>query len=73
MKLGDLVKFIERHEDGEICQVFGIVIDEMSCDKDNPLYKIRWFNEKDVDTWHISPEEMVEEGAAKDLFIISEA
>ena len=72
MKLGDLVKFIERHEDGKTCQVVGIVVDEMPCDGDKPLYKVRWFNEKDTDTWHINPEELVKE-TTKDLFVISEA
>ena len=72
MKLGDLVKFIERHEDGKICRVYGIVIDEMSCNDNKPLYKVRWFDSKDTDTWHISPKEIVDP-SVEDLFIISEA
>ena len=70
--MGDLVKFVERHKDGKICRVYGIVIDEMSCNKDKPLYKVRWFSDRDTDTWHIPPKEIVD-ASAEDLFVISEA
>jgi hypothetical protein len=72
MKLGDLVKFVERHEDGKVCRIYGIVIDEMACNDNKPLYKVRWFDNKDADTWHIPPKEIVDP-STEDLFIISEA
>lgn len=72
MKTGDLVKFVERHEDGKICRVFGIVIEEMLCNKNKPLCKVRWFSDKDMDTWHIPPKEIVDP-STEDLFIVSEA
>jgi len=70
MKLGDLVKFVEHHQDGKTDRILGIVIDKMICHDEKSLFRIKWFNKKENDTWHINPIES--EQAAKDLFIISE-
>ena len=72
MHLGDLVKFIENHDNGKKEEVIGLVIEEKgkSLGKaEKPIYRVRWFKKDSPDSWHVSPKEGI--GSAKDFYVIS--
>jgi len=72
MHLGDLVKFIESHDDGKKEEVIGLVIEKKGKSlgrAEKPIYRVRWFKKDSPDSWHVSPKE--ELGNAKDFYIIS--
>ena len=73
MRLGDLVKFIEKHKNGFVKETIGLVVekrDTASGLETKPIYRIKWFDQGAADSWHISPSKSAK---AKDLYVISAA
>tara|TARA_Y100000296_G_C5086330_1_gene212588 strand:- start:499 stop:720 length:222 start_codon:yes stop_codon:yes gene_type:complete len=73
MKVGDLVKFIEREHPGNKRVIYGIVVEETHCNDKEFIYRIRWFDEESNDSWHTQPSKETGTSKPKDLFVISEA
>ncbi len=72
MHLGDLVKFVEKHKDGIVKELVGLVIEKKGTEEEpeKPIFRVKWFEEETPDSWHISPNESE---YIRDLYIISSA
>ena len=54
MYLGDLVRFSEKHRNGDRREMVGMVV-EKTGRKHESIFRVKWFNNGEPDSWHTEP------------------